>query len=164
MRIIDRIDVNYFRSVYSVSLTNCRDVNVITGSNDSGKSNLLKALNLFFNGETEPHEDLDFLRDLNRDREHEARAAKGRMTIWMKVHFNNFLGWDSLPPQFAIKRTWNRYALTAVDSVPDDIPATTIGRFLNKIRYHYVPAVRSRDILTCLPRCMIRWCRTNLEA
>lgn len=150
MRIIDRIDVNYFRSVYSASLTNCRDVNIITGSNDSGKSNILKALNLFFNGATEPHEDLDFLRDLNRDREHEARAAKGRMTIWMKVYFNNFLGWDSLPAQFAIKRTWNRYALTAVDSVPDNIPATTIGRFLNKIKYHYIPAVRSRDIFSDL--------------
>lgn len=150
MRVIDRIDINYFRSVYSISLTNCRDVNVITGSNDSGKSNILKALNLFFNGETEPHEDLDFLRDLNRDREHEARAAKGRMTIWMRVHFNNFLKWESLPDQFTIKRSWNRYSDTPVDSFPDAIPPTTIGRFLNKIKYHYIPAVRSREIFSDL--------------
>ena len=150
MRIIDRIDINYFRSVYSISLTNCKHVNVITGANDSGKSNILKALNLFFNNEVEPHSEFDFIRDLNRDREEEARAAKGRMTIWMKIYFNNFLGWKSLPDQFFVKRTWNRYETNPVDSYPDDIPGTTMGRFLNKIRYHYVPAVRSRDIFSDL--------------
>lgn len=150
MRIIDRIDINYFRSIYSMSITNCQHLNVITGSNDSGKSNVLKALNLFFNGEAEPHAEFDFLRDLNRDRENEARAAKGRMTIWMTVHFNNFLGWASLPDKFAVKRTWNRYDYRSVDKYPDGVPATTIGRFLNKIRYHYIPAVRSRDIFSDL--------------
>ncbi|MFC3101189.1 AAA family ATPase [Altererythrobacter lauratis] len=150
MQIIDRVDINYFRSIYSISLTNCQDVNVITGSNDSGKSNLLKALNLFFNDEVEPHSDFEFLRDLNRDRENEARSAKGRMTIWIKVHFNNFLGWRSLPPQFALKRTWNRYEDKPQDSYSEDIPSTTMGRFLNKIRFHYIPAVRSRDIFSDL--------------
>ena len=150
MRIVDRVDINYFRSVYSASLANCRDVNVITGANDAGKSNILKALNLFFNNEVEPHNDFDFLRDLSRDREEEARLAKGRMTIWIKVNFNNFLKWKSLPEQFSIKRTWNRYDSNPVDSYSDDIPASTIGRFLNKIRYHYVPAVRSREIFADL--------------
>jgi energy-coupling factor transporter ATP-binding protein EcfA2 len=133
-----------------VSLNNCRHVNVITGANDSGKSNLLKSLNLFFNNEVEPHSEFDFLRDLNRDREEEARAAKGRMTIWIKVYFNNFLNWKSLPNQFFVKRTWNRYDSNPVDSYSEEIPGTTMGRFLNKIRYHYVPAVRSRDIFSDL--------------
>lgn len=150
MRIIDRIDINYFRSIYSISLTNCRDVNVVTGANDSGKSNLLKALNLFFNSEAELHSEFDFLRDLHRDREEEARQAKGRMTIWMRVYFNNFLEWQSLPAQFAVKRSWNRYDARPVDSYQDDIPVTTMGRFLNKIRYHYVPAVRGRNIFSDL--------------
>ena len=92
MKIIDRVDFNYFRSISSLSLTNCKDVNIITGPNDAGKSNLLKALNLFFNNSPERDDEFDFMRDLNRGRETEARAAKGRMTIWMKVHFNNFLG------------------------------------------------------------------------
>lgn len=150
MRIIDRVDINYFRSVYSASLTRCGDINVLTGANDSGKSNVLKSLNLFFNGEAEPHTVFDFIRDLNRNREEEARSAKGRMTIWMKVYFNNFLGWNSLPNRFWIKRVWNRYDDRSFDTYPDDIPATTIGRFLNKIRYHYVPAVRSREIFSDL--------------
>ena len=105
MQIIDRVEINYFRSIGSITLSACRDVNVITGPNDAGKSNVLKALNLFFNNETEKDDEFDFLTNLNREREKEARAAKGRMTIWMKVYFNNFLKWKSLPAKFYVKRS-----------------------------------------------------------
>jgi AAA domain, putative AbiEii toxin, Type IV TA system len=150
MKIIDKIEISYFRSVYTISMKNCHDINVITGGNDAGKSNILKALNLFFNNETEPHSDFEFLRDLSRYREVEARAQKGRMTIWIRITFNNFLGWKSLPKKFAIRRTWNRYEDLPTDTVTADIPGTTLGRFLAKIKFHYVPAVRSREIFSDL--------------
>lgn len=146
MRIIDRVDINYFRSISSLSLTGCRDINIIAGQNDAGKSNILKALNLFFNNSPERDEDFEFLMNLNRAREDEARAAKGRMTIWIKVHFNNFLNWKSLPKKFYVKRSWNRYEDRPADTFPDSLPGTTIGRFLNKLQYHYIPAVRDREI------------------
>lgn len=150
MRIIDKVEINYFRSIYTLSMKDCQHINIITGGNDAGKSNILKALNLFFNNETEPHEDFDFLQDLCRYRETEARAVKGRMTIWIRVTFNNFMEWRSLPEKFAVKRTWNRYDNTPVDSADNGIPATTLGRFLAKLKFHYIPAVRSRDIFSDL--------------
>lgn len=150
MQIINKVEINYFRSVYSATLKENSDINILTGSNDAGKSNVLKALNIFFNNETEPHKEFDFLTDLNRDRELEARAAKGRMTIWIKITFNNFLKWKSLPDKFSIKRTWNRYDSSPVDTVDEDIPATTLGRFLTKLQFHYVPAIRSREIFSDL--------------
>lgn len=150
MQIIDKIEINYFRSIYTISLKGCQDINVITGGNDAGKSNVLKALNIFFNNETEPHVDFDFLRDLSRYREVEARASKGRMTIWIRITFNNFLGWKSLPDKFTVKRTWNRYDNLPVDTVDEQIPATTLGRFLARLKFHYIPAVRSRDIFSDL--------------
>ena len=146
MQIIDRVEINYFRSVGSLTLSGCRDVNVITGPNDAGKSNILKALNLFFNNETEKDDEFDFLTNLNREREKEARAAKGRMTIWMKVYFNNFLKWKSLPSKFYVKRSWNRYQELPTDTYPTGIPPTTMGRFLNKLEFHYIPAVRNLEI------------------
>jgi len=146
MRIIDKIEIHYFRSIYHLTLSNNNDINVFVGINDVGKSNVLKALNLFFNNQTDINTDFDFLADLCRLREDEARAAKGRATIWIRVTFNNFLGWRSLPDKFSIKRNWNRYSSTPADSYPRDIPGVTIGRFLNKIMYHYIPAVRGRDI------------------
>ncbi len=42
------------------------DLTVIVGDNDCGKSNVLRALNLFFNGETNPSVPFNFLDDYNR--------------------------------------------------------------------------------------------------
>jgi len=48
MRIIDKVEINYFRSIYSGSMNQLKDMNVLVGGNDQGKSNVLRALNLFF--------------------------------------------------------------------------------------------------------------------
>lgn len=146
MKIISKIEINYFRSIYSLTLTKNNDINVFVGGNDAGKSNILKALNLFFNNDTELGTFFDFNDDLSRLREKEARSAKGRASVWIKITFNNFLHWKSLPKEFVIKRTWNRYEERPVDAYPQNVPSTTIGRFLNKISFHYIPAVRGRDI------------------
>lgn len=148
MKIISKVEINYFRSIYSVNLLKNNDVNVLIGGNDSGKSNVLKALNLFFNNETELNIPFYFYDDLSRLREKEARSAKGRASVWIKITFNNFLEWKSLPDQFSIKRTWNRYEERPVDTYSEDLPSTTVGRFLNKLSFHYIPAVRGRDIFT----------------
>lgn len=148
MKIISKVEINYFRSVYSVDLKQINDLNVLIGGNDSGKSNILKALNLFFNNQTEHGQDFLFLDDLTRKREEEARSAKGRATIWIKVHFRNFLGWKSLPDEFIIKKTWNRYSNQPETTLPKNISATSLAKFINKISFHYIPAVRGRDIFT----------------
>lgn len=146
MRIISKIEINYFRSTYAVTLKNVNHLNVLVGGNDAGKSNVLKALNLFFNNQTEHEQSFYFLDDLTRKREQEARTAKGRATIWMKVHFVNFLNWKSLPKEFVIKKSWNRYSEQPEVTFQKGLSATSVARFLNKISFHYVPAVRGRDI------------------
>ena len=150
MKIIERVEVSYFRSVYSLSLAKCEDVNILIGQNDAGKSNVLKALNLFFNNETELKCPVEFLEDLSRSREEEARAAKGKTTIWIKVTFCNYENWRTLPKRFVVKKTWTRYSDQPETVVVGnkEIPNTTLGRFLSKIAFHYVPAVRGRDIFT----------------
>ncbi|MDQ6958849.1 MAG: AAA family ATPase [Mariprofundaceae bacterium] len=146
MRIISKIEINYFRSIYSVTLAENNDINVLIGGNDAGKSNILKALNLFFNNEAELNTPFNFYDDLSRQREEEARAAKGRAFLWIRITFNNFLNWNSLPKTFAIKKSWNRYSDDPDWTYPHDLPLTSIGRFLNKISFHYIPAVRGKDI------------------
>ncbi|EGN75178.1 hypothetical protein A28LD_1193 [Idiomarina sp. A28L] len=148
MKIIKKVEVRYFRSAYSIDLKDIDDLNILIGGNDSGKSNILKSLNLFFNNKTELGQDYYFSDDLTRKREQEARDAKGRATIWIKVHFYNFLNWKSLPNEFVIKKVWNRYATEPEVTYPKSLPSTAIARFLNKISFHYVPAVRGRDIFS----------------
>lgn len=131
-----------------MDLKNVDDLNILIGGNDSGKSNILKALNLFFNNKTELGQEYYFSDDLTRKREQEARDTKGRATIWIKVHFYNFLNWKSLPKEFVIKKVWNRYVAEPEVAYPKGLPSTAIARFLNKISFHYVPAVRGRDIFS----------------
>ena len=61
---ITKIDIRNFRSVRSLSISPGR-LAILVGKNDSGKSNILRALNLFFNGRTMPSEDFDFEIDHN---------------------------------------------------------------------------------------------------
>lgn len=46
MKIIDSITIRYFRSVYTLNIGQCEDITIVSGRNDVGKSNILKALNL----------------------------------------------------------------------------------------------------------------------
>lgn len=48
LQIIKRIEIQYFRSIYSVVIKDFSDLNMFSGENDVGKSNILKVLNLFF--------------------------------------------------------------------------------------------------------------------
>lgn len=59
---IRHIEIKNFRSIRSLSL-DANDLTTLVGDNDSGKSNVLRALNLFFNGQTDPGQSLDFLVD-----------------------------------------------------------------------------------------------------
>lgn len=59
---IKELRIKNFRSIVKgdISLNN---LSVFVGNNDVGKSNILKALNLFFNGETDYAKPLDFSQD-----------------------------------------------------------------------------------------------------
>jgi len=148
MRLIKKIEVKYLRSLYDLKLDKAGDLNVIFGRNDSGKSNLLRALNLFFNGKPEPYQDFDFSLDMSDIRKAEARAAKGKQFFWIKITF-------SLPPNYqnalgeeiTIKKQWNRDGdVTQTIMGTSSIPQGRLTRFLNDIDFTYIPAVKDLNV------------------
>ncbi len=72
MDIIEKIEIRYFRSFDggqgqpNVSIEHLGDFNVFSGANDSGKSNVLRALNLFFNNEISPGVPFNKERDFSK--------------------------------------------------------------------------------------------------
>ena len=60
MRLIRSVEIQRFRSCERTKIDDVGDLAVMVGPNNSGKSNVLRALNLFFNEETEPDQYLDF--------------------------------------------------------------------------------------------------------
>lgn len=77
LRLIRGIEISYFRSIYKMRLDDLAEATILFGRNDCGKSNILRALNLFFSNETNPYQALDFVRDLCHARLAEAANLSG---------------------------------------------------------------------------------------
>ena len=85
---IEKIEIQYFRSIYHETISGLERLNVFSGRNDVGKSNILKALNLFFNNETDAGVPFDFLENFNFQRLRECKESiKGKQFIQIKVTF-----------------------------------------------------------------------------
>ena len=86
---IEGLEIRYFRSVWRATIKDLRDITVFSGRNDVGKSNLLKALNLFFNNRTDWNTPFDFTRDFSKVRLNEVRkdTIRGKQYIQITVNF-----------------------------------------------------------------------------
>jgi predicted ATP-dependent endonuclease of OLD family len=72
---ISRVAIKNFRSLTDVELE-LSNYTALVGLNDSGKSNLLRALNLFFNNQTDPDHPLNFQSDFSQHAKIVERKAK----------------------------------------------------------------------------------------
>ena len=150
MKLIKKVEVNYLRSLYGLTASKVGDLNLVFGRNDSGKSNLLRALNLFFNGKTDAGRDLDFDLDMSDPRKTEAREAKGRQFIWIKITFTVPTNYRvSLGSEIAIKRQWNRdgnMTETVSPALDGAGKQSRLTRFLNDIDFTYIPAIKDLTV------------------
>ena len=106
MQLIDEIEISYFRSFYKFKIRHLRDLNIIFGKNDSGKSNVVRALNMFFSGAPEHSQPFEFPIDFCERRAVEAEAEEGiRKFLYVKVTFNTPESFKkSLEEKFYVKR------------------------------------------------------------
>ncbi|MGO4723571.1 MULTISPECIES: ATP-dependent nuclease [unclassified Inquilinus] len=150
MNLIKKIEINYLRSLYSATLNDVGNINIVFGRNDSGKSNLLRALNLFFKSKIEPSHDLSFELDMSDTRRQEAQKVKGRQFIWIKITFNvpeNFR--KSLGQEVTIKRQWNRDGDATESIWPHKLTrgqTAQLTKFRNQIDFTYIPAVKDLEV------------------
>lgn len=162
---IERIEIQYFRSIYRMKIRDIESINVITGKNDVGKSNILKALNLFFNNCIEEPGDFVFKENYNIKRLEEVRrdTIKGKQYIQIKITFTRGNQFEkTLPEHFTVTKKWNRDSDTA--QVTDDLEyrlkrkgkkcnnsnKASLTKYMNKMRYQYVPAIKDKRIFDSL--------------
>lgn len=162
MIVISRIDIEYYRSLKKVTIRNINHLNIFSGKNDIGKSNVLKALDTFFN-----MTQLNFIDDYNKDRLSEVRkdSIKGKQFIKITLEIKNPGNYKTLPETFAITKSWDREGnlingykdnfdtlikLKKFSSEKVKIARRTLTQFINKIRFTYVPAIRDELFFTYL--------------
>ena len=137
---IKQVQIKNFRSIIKTTL-DFDQMNIFVGLNDAGKSNILKALNLFFNGETEPGIEFDFDTDYCKFAPVIAKKAK---EIEIKITF-------SIPSNYSDnadvvwKKTWRRNGIKKDELNRNFQPRSKVPTLFTRIKYKYVPAVKSND-------------------
>ena len=140
MIIIKKIHIKNFRSIVDETI-NLTDFNCFVGKNDSGKSNVLKALNLFFNNETDFNTPFDFESDYSQFSKRGKKQAK-EISVSLEI---------VVPESFkehgikVWKKTWRADGLNSNNFEFLFKPASKGITWLQRIQYQYVPAVKSDD-------------------
>ena len=158
---IEKIEIQYFRSIYRATISNISHINIFSGKNDAGKSNILKALNLFFNNYVVAEGDYSFKENYNLQRLNEVRreTVKGKQFIQIKITFRRGTQFEkTLPDRFTVSKKWNRE--DKIPQITDNIEQqlknqgkiykassrASLTRFLNNIKYIYVPAIKDQKL------------------
>jgi len=190
MKIIEKIEIRYFRSFEDdkVVIANLKDLNIFSGGNDSGKSNILRALNLFFNNEISPGIPFDIDRDLSLKREGELKGQdKPKKFVDITVHFKSQKT-KLREERFSIKKRWNAFSQHSTTVYKDNIWQAeifnlykepniikkfegdekyrwqrwkSINTFLNKIFFFYIPAVKDEKFYAHLYSRLLTKIREN---
>ena len=137
---IKKIRIKNFRSIVDETF-DFSNFNFFVGINDCGKSNVLKALNLFFNNETDFNTPFIFENDYSRLAKRGAKQAK---EISIEIDL-------SIPDTFkehdikTWKKTWRLNGLNS-DNRKDLFSSGSKGQtLLSRIEYLYIPAVKSNE-------------------
>jgi len=185
MDIISKIEIKHFRSFDGgkdqpkVKIEGLSDFNVFSGSNDSGKSNVLRALNLFFNNEISPGVPFDRERDFSKivakrfdeDVKYRREQEKIRVdqinqngssekpkdlrrsdeVISIKLFFNNFEKQRGLPESFWISKSFSqKNNFTGEHIYQSDLNKAQTTAFIKSFQFEYVPAIKDRNFFNHL--------------
>jgi AAA15 family ATPase/GTPase/5S rRNA maturation endonuclease (ribonuclease M5) len=154
--LIKKIEITGFRSIEHVILE-AHEINIFSGLNDVGKSNILKALNLFFNSQTDFLKPLKFDDDYNKVARAKAiRSSKGKQLIKIRVYLNPPNSYNILkdPNPIYLERQFDRFGgrneKFPTFSKDENKKKAAITRLINKIKYIYIPALKGEDVLQYL--------------
>ncbi len=172
---IKSIRIKNFRSIWDDDIL-VNDLSILTGWNDAWKSNYLKALNLFFNNETDFNVPFNFSSDLNKFSKFWAKQAQEIEIIvelsppstyklprlsakwfpepklkWRKIWRRNWLQKDD---DFIVDSrkyfTFEEYkAALKADWI---VFKSKLPEWLRNISYRYIPAIKSNDYFSSLLR------------
>lgn len=151
MRIVYSVRIEGFRSIANEMIPEVGNHTVIIGKNSSGKSNVLRALNLFFNNESNAGIPVDFNRDMHyRPSRRQKKQIRIEVGFDLPERFNFRSGLErlrELGSKFSIRKVWQlnrlrnvvvhtQILLTDGTIIDDDHLARD---FLSLLTFRYIP-------------------------
>jgi len=150
MRLISKIHIKGFRSIKDAVISDIGNFTVLAGLNNSGKSNLLRALNAFFNEETDINQKINIKNDFYKFYKKRKKEIMISITFNLPEKFNFRKGLESvaeyLGREFTISKIWtldqeNPQYMLNEDKIPqeDYDKINKINIFLRLINFRYIP-------------------------
>ncbi len=154
---ISKIEIRNFRSARNLTISP-NHLAILVGKNDSGKSNVLRALNLFFNGRTDPGNSLRFEVDHNTFNQPNRRAKEvsikleielprtyretnGDFVVWEKRWRSEGLVYDEYAGFRRAEGPRGAHRTVLVD-IPE---RSNVHGLLRNINFVYVPAIKDLE-------------------
>ena len=180
MDIIEKIEIKHFRSFdggkgqTKVIINDLKDLNVFSGSNDSGKSNVLRALNLFFNNEISPgikfNKQRDFSKivaqrfdedvairkqsELERVEKLKEQGVQEKVkdlrrsdeVVSIKLNFYNKSKQRGLPLRFWVSKSYSQKNNFEGEFIyQTDLKGNAqLTQFIKSFQFEYIPAIKDR--------------------
>ena len=145
---IASILIRNFRSIDRQEL-DCNWITTFVGENDAGKSNILRALNLFFNGQTDPDTPFNFERDFNKFAtvgKQKARQIEIRIRFFLPAGYQR----KDYPTEIEWVKIWRESGLMLDKGYrkyingSDFQSRSKIPALLDRIRFTYIPAIKDQ--------------------
>ena len=145
MKIIKRIEINNFRSIRKLDLNIDSSVSILSGVNSCGKTNVLRALNLFFNEEVGFGKRLSVSDFFTKNGSHSTRIS---IKITFKSYESELIKRQrKIPDNFSVEKKYTYNAGFINQSLKyynvSEKQEEYVKHFLSKwIRFHYMPTDR----------------------
>jgi hypothetical protein len=141
---IKELKIRNFRSIVKTDLL-LNNISVFVGYNDVGKSNILKALNLFFNNETDYEKPMTFSEDYSRYTPFRKKKAEEIIIELIINAPNNYKGAKDIK----WTKIWRKTGFYNEDIIFVDgtgFPKKSkLYSWLKNLRFTYVPAIRDKS-------------------
>lgn len=144
--VIKQIRIKNFRSI-SDEIVDFHNLTVFVGDNDVGKSNVLRALNLFFNNKTDGNAGFNFDLDFNHNAQIAQKKAKEVLIELTIVPPSNYRG----SKEVVWRKVWRKQGRLETSDICKYIDGTEfaarskIASWLSRIKFKYVPAIKGTE-------------------
>jgi len=146
---VDEIEIKNFRSIMSASVK-LKNLSIFVGDNDSGKSTILKAANLFFNGKTEHSSFFNFETDYSHYANPGSKQAK-EVLVRLKINVPRTYKESG---RLIWTKKWRATGfheetlkLESGQSIGD---RSKLPNWVRRIKYNYVPAIKGEQFFSDL--------------
>lgn len=155
LKYIESIEITKFRSFGKDEDIECEQINIFSGGNDSGKSNVLKALNLFFNERTTSSSPYLWDDDFNKWFRDNNISGERNIIIRLKIAAGNYFDPSvnehiGINEGFYAQKTFQYNGAIVPEYFDKNESKITDSKSYNradaiireKIKYIYIPAIR----------------------